>query len=95
MYIRVRRQAKVVTTPTAMMGTLVRLSTLLMMEENGVPLSRAKDQVIRDAVVVMPMAHAHVRTRTTAPIAVAPAMDWTPSVQAQWSAVAEIKCERV
>jgi hypothetical protein len=46
----------------------------MRIEEKGVPRSRAKDQVILDAVVVIPIAHAQVRARTTAVIAVAPAM---------------------
>ena len=69
------------TVKSAIFGTLVRCETLLRMDENGVPLSRAKDQVIREAVVMMPVAHAHVSNRTMAPIAVAPAVERTLSVQ--------------
>src|SRR5437764_8396923 len=45
--------------------------------EKGVPRSRAKDHVMRDAVVVMPTAQAQVSERTTAPMTVAPAMEPT------------------
>jgi len=58
-----------------------RLDTVLRMVAQGVPLSLAKDQVMRDAVVMMPVAHAQVKARTTAPIAVAPAVDLTLSVE--------------
>ena len=60
------------TTITAMMGTLVRRSTLPRNLEKGSPLSRAKDQVMRDAVVVMPTEQHQVRIRTTAPMVKAP-----------------------
>jgi len=52
-----------------------------MREEKGVPRSRANDQVILDAVVVIPIAQAHVNARTTAAIAVAPAMLGTLSAK--------------
>jgi hypothetical protein len=52
---------------------LVRRSTLLRMREKGVPRSRAKDHVILEAVVVIPIAQAQVSASTTATIAVAPA----------------------
>jgi hypothetical protein len=43
-----------------------------MREEKGVPRSRANDHVILDAVVVIPIAQAHVNARTIATITVAP-----------------------
>lgn len=80
MLMRVRRQAMTTTTPTAIMGTWVRGSTLLRIREKGVPRSRAKAQVMRDAEVMIPVAHAQVRMSTMAPMTVAPATDRTLSI---------------
>ena len=72
--MRVRRAAMKVTTIMALTGILVFGWTLESHFDPGRPLSRAKDQVIRDAVVVIPRAHAHVGIRTTTPRTVAPAI---------------------
>lgn len=77
--INVRREPHTHTTPTAMIGTLVRRSTLLTICENGVALSRAKDQIIREDVQMIPTAQAHVRMRIMTPIPVAPGTDFTLS----------------
>lgn len=71
----------VTTTLTAMMGTCVRRSTFFTIDENGVPISRAKAHVMRDDEVVMPVAQAQVRMSTTAPMTVAPGMDLTLSAE--------------
>ena len=61
----------------------------------GVPRSRAKDQVIREAVVVIPIAHAHVSTNTTATITVAPATELTLSISPVFSAKILHPCDLV
>jgi hypothetical protein len=51
---------------------------LLIKLQPGTPLSRAKDQVIRDAEATTEMVAQIVKTVITADIAVAPAIDLTP-----------------
>ena len=70
----VSKAAMAVTVKQAITGTLVRGLTRARYLEKGRPLSRAKDQVILEAVVVIPIAHDHVRQRTTADMTDAPAM---------------------
>jgi hypothetical protein len=71
----VRAAANPQTTETDTMGTLERWFTDFRKREKGSPSSRAKDQVIRVAVAVMPVEQASVSTIMTAVITEAPAYD--------------------